>query len=88
VRIDRLRVHHLDLVKRFLEVADRSLYAIDLVLGAAMTRSYSLVDGFITAFDSRKPIVAAQLIRMQIDSPIRSPIWQRPTARRLSPNTS
>jgi hypothetical protein len=53
-----------------------------------MTRSYSLVDGFITAFDSRKPIVAAQLIRMQIDSPIRSPIWQRPTARRLSPNTS
>jgi hypothetical protein len=71
VRIDRLRVHHLDLVKRFLGVADRSLYAIDLVLGADMTRSYSLVDGFITAFDGRKPIVAAQLIRMQIDSPTR-----------------
>jgi len=40
-------------------------------MGAAMTRSYSLVDGFIDAFDSWNPIVAAPTLRMQIDSLVR-----------------
>lgn len=71
LRLDALRIHHLDLVRRFLEVADRSLYTIDVVMGAVMTRSYSLVDGFISAFDSWNPIVAAPLLRMQIDSLVR-----------------
>jgi hypothetical protein len=69
--IDALRVHHLDLTRRFLDVADRQLYTLDLFLGAAMARSYSLVDGFISAFDSWNPIVAAPLLRMQIDSLVR-----------------
>jgi len=64
-------VHHLDLSRRFLGVADGALYEIDLVLIAAMARSYSLVDGFISAFDSWNPIVAAPLLRMQIDSLVR-----------------
>lgn len=71
VYVDRLRVHHLELVRRFLEAAERSLFTIDLVLGAAMTRSYALVDGFISAFDTWNPIVAAPLLRMQIDSLVR-----------------
>ena len=36
-----------------------------------MSRSYSLVDGFISAFDDWNPIVAAPLVRMQIDSLVR-----------------
>jgi hypothetical protein len=61
----------MDLVGRFLKVAGGSIYTIDLVMGAAMTRSYSLVDGFIGAFDTWNPIVAAPLVRMQIDSLVR-----------------
>jgi hypothetical protein len=70
-RIDILRVQHLDLSRRFLEVHGRALYEIDLVLVAAMARSYSLVDGFTCAFDSWNPVVAAPLLRMQIDSLVR-----------------
>lgn len=76
--LDVLRVHHLDLSKRFLTVADGDLYEIDIVLTAVMARSYSLVDGFIAGFDSWNPVVAAPLLRMQIDSLLRhSPTWQR-----------
>ena len=68
--LDRLRVHHLDLTRRFME-ADGNLYSIDLVIGAVMSRSYSLIDGFIFAFDAWNLIVAAPLLRMQLDSLIR-----------------
>lgn len=65
--LDRLRVHHLDLTRRFME-ADGNLYSIDLVMAAVMSRSYSLIDGFIFAFDTWNLIVAAPLLRMQLDS--------------------
>jgi hypothetical protein len=65
--VDRLRVHHLDLAKRFLE-ADGNIYSIDLVMAAAVSRSYSLVDGFIDDFDSWNLVVAAPVLRMQLDS--------------------
>ena len=68
VYLDAMRVHHLDLVRRFLAAAGGKIYTIDVVFGAAMTRSYSLVDGFISAFDSWNLIVAAPILRMQIDS--------------------
>jgi len=61
----------LDLSRSFLAAADGALYEIDLVMIAAMARSYSLVDGFISVFDSWNPIVAAPLLRMQIDSLVR-----------------
>jgi hypothetical protein len=48
------------------------MYTIDFVFGAVMTRSYSLVDGFIDAFDQWNPIVAAPLLRLQIDSLVRT----------------
>jgi hypothetical protein len=59
-------------VQRFLSVADGALYTLDLVFGAVMTRSYSLVDGFLDAFDQWNPIVAAPLLRLQIDSLVRT----------------
>ncbi len=65
--LDRLRVHHLDLVARFLE-AGGAIYSIDVIVAAAMNRSYSLVDGFLGAFDSWNLIVAAPVLRMQMDS--------------------
>ncbi len=72
VYLDRLRAHHLDLVQRFLTVADGALYTLDIVFGTVMTRSYSLVDGFLDAFDQWNPIVAAPLLRLQIDSLVRT----------------
>jgi hypothetical protein len=65
--LDRLRVHHLDLTRRFME-ADGNLYSIDLVMAAVMSRSYSLVEGFSSAFDGWNLIVAAPLLRIQLDS--------------------
>ena len=59
-------------MQRFLSVADGAMYTLDLVFGAVMTRSYSLVDGFIDAFDQWNPIVAAPLLRLQIDSLVRT----------------
>lgn len=56
---------------RFLVAADRKLYTLDLFFGAAMARSYSLVDGFISAFDTWNPIVAAPILRMQLDTLVR-----------------
>jgi hypothetical protein len=66
--IDRLRVHHVDLAKRFLGAADGALYTVDLMVAAVMSRSYELVDGFIDAFDHWNLVVAAPILRMQIDS--------------------
>ena len=66
--IDRLRVHHVDLAKRFLEADDGALYTVDLMVAAVMNRSYELVDGFIDAFDHWNLVVAAPILRMQIDS--------------------
>jgi hypothetical protein len=65
--LDRLRIHHLDLAGRFLRTGEAT-FSIDLVVAAVMSRSYSLVDGFLNAFDSWNLIVAAPLLRMQLDS--------------------
>jgi hypothetical protein len=66
--LDALRIHHLDLSERFL---GQELYETDLFFTAAMARSYSLVDGFINAIDSWNPMVAAPLLRLQVDSLVR-----------------
>jgi hypothetical protein len=63
-----MRIHHLDLSKRFL---GEELYETDLFFIAVMARSYSLVDGFVSAFDSWNPAVMAPLVRLQIDSLVR-----------------
>jgi len=63
-----MRVHHLDLSRRFL---GEELYETDLFFIAVMARSYSLVDGFISAFDSWNPVVMAPVLRLQIDSLVR-----------------
>jgi hypothetical protein len=69
--LDRLRIHHIDLTSRFLRTSGGSLYGIDLVFMGAMARSYSVVDGFLNAFDTWNPIVAAPLVRIQIDTLVR-----------------
>lgn len=70
-RIDVLRWHHVGLSKRFLGASNGDIYEIDLGYVGVMVRSYSLVDGFIDAFDSWNPIVAAPLIRMELDNLVR-----------------
>jgi hypothetical protein len=68
VYLDVLRVHHLDLAKRFISVADGSLYTIDLFLFGVTQRSYHLVDAFLSLIDEWNIIGAAPLVRMQIDN--------------------
>jgi hypothetical protein len=69
--LDRLRVHHVDLSERFLLTSDGDIFSVDLMIAAVMNRSYSLVDGFIDAFDSWNLVVAAPVLRIQIDSLVR-----------------
>lgn len=69
--LDEVRVQHLEVVLGFLEAADKQIFTLDLFYGAAMSRSYSLIDGSIAAFDSWNPIIAAPVLRMQIDSLVR-----------------
>jgi hypothetical protein len=69
--IDVLRWHHVELSRRFLGASDGDLYEIDLVLAGVMVRSYGLLDGFIDAFDTWNPVVAAPLLRMQLDNLVR-----------------
>jgi hypothetical protein len=66
-----LRWHHVELSRRFLGVSNGDIYDIDLVYVGVMVRSYGLVDGFIDAFDTWNPIVAAPLVRMQLDNLVR-----------------
>ena len=52
-------------------VDDGNLYWTDLLVLTVTARSYSLVDGFLAAFDAWNPVVAAPIVRMQLDSLIR-----------------
>lgn len=69
--LDRLRVHHVDLSKRFLLASDGDIFSVDLMVAAVMNRSYSLVDAFIDALDHWNLVVAAPILRIQIDSLVR-----------------
>jgi hypothetical protein len=69
--LDLLRVHHLDLTRRFMSVDEGKMYWTDLLVMTVAARSYSLVDGFLSAFDAWNPIVAAPIVRMQINNLVR-----------------
>jgi hypothetical protein len=69
--LDRLRTHHLELTRRFLSAADGAIYSVDVFLAACMSRSYSIVDGFLDAWDNWNIVVAAPLLRMQLDTLVR-----------------
>jgi len=68
--IDKIRIAHLDVVRQLSDVHE-GLYSIDLMLTTALSRSYSLVEGFISAFDRWNFFAAAPLLRMQADSLVR-----------------
>lgn len=67
LRLDTLRRHHLELVKRFLAL-EPGLFTIDLFMVAVARRSYHLVDGFLALFDEWNVVAAAPLLRMQLDN--------------------
>lgn len=68
--IDKMRIEHLDVIRRVSEIHE-GLYSIDLMLTTALSRSYSLVEGFISAFDRWNFFAAAPLLRMQADTLVR-----------------
>jgi hypothetical protein len=47
------------------------LYVPDLLMWSFAQRSYALVDGFLGAFDTWNLLVAAPLVRLQIDTLVR-----------------
>ena len=69
--LDALRVHHFALSRRFLSVDEDNLHLTDMLVVSVAARSYSLVDGFLWAFDTWNPVVAAPVVRMQIDNIVR-----------------
>jgi hypothetical protein len=55
----------------FLSASEGDIYEIDLVLAGVMVRSYGLLDGFLDAINASNPVVAAPLVRLQIDNLVR-----------------
>jgi hypothetical protein len=68
VQLARSMDEHLDVLKAILS---RDLYPLDLYMSGALQRSYHLVEGFLLAWDHWNVIVAAPLVRFQIDSLVR-----------------
>jgi len=70
--LDRLRVHHLDLARRVLEVDDGKIYLPDLLVMSMMQRSYGLVEAVIDCVDGYNLAAAAPLLRLQLDTLVRA----------------
>ncbi|MFV2104080.1 hypothetical protein [Micromonospora sp. LOL_024] len=70
--LDRLRVHHLDLVRRVLEVDGGKVYLPDLLVMSMMQRSYGLVEAVVDCVDGYNLAAAAPLLRMQLDTLVRA----------------
>lgn len=68
VQLARSMDEHLDVLR---ETLSSDLYSLDLYLTGALQRSYHLVEGFVLAWDHWNVIVAAPLVRFQIDSLVR-----------------
>ena len=66
------REQHLQLLAEILMADGANLFHVDLVVMAAMHRSMALIDGFTTLVQQRNALAAIPLIRMQIDSIIRT----------------
>lgn len=71
VMLGQLLDHHSALSERFI-AAGGALWITDLWMFGAALRSFHLVEGFIEAFDSWNVTVAAPIIRMQIDTLVRT----------------
>lgn len=63
---------HLQLLAEIMMADGANLFHVDLVVMAAMHRSLALIDGFTTLVEQRNALAAIPLIRMQIDSIIRT----------------
>ena len=60
-----------DLAKEMLKAYNESLYAVDLLISAAINRSLSLSKGFRTLVKEKNLICAGAILRLQIDTAIR-----------------
>lgn len=70
--LDRLRIHHLDLARRVIEVDDGKLYLPDLLIMSMMQRSYGLVEAVVDCVDGYNLAAAAPLLRLQLDTVVRA----------------
>jgi hypothetical protein len=71
-RLDQLRVDHLTIAHRALEVADGQVFLPDLIVTAMLQRSYGVVDALIDAVDTCNMHAAAPLLRLQLDTLFRA----------------
>jgi len=78
VELGQLHDHHVPLASRFVG-AGGALYTLDLWIVGVAQRSFHLVEGFIQAFDDWNLIVAAPIVRMQIENLVRTAyVFQAP----------
>lgn len=71
-RLDQLRVDHLTIAYRALEVADGRLFLPDMIVTAMLQRSYGVLDALIDAVDTYNMHAAAPLLRLQLDTLFRA----------------
>jgi len=71
-RLDNLRMLHLDVGRKVVEVADGHVFMPDLIVMAMLQRSYGVVDALIDAVDSYNMHAAAPLLRLQLDTLFRA----------------
>jgi hypothetical protein len=70
-KLKKYRKKHFELGEQFLTAENGNLYPLDLLMIATLNRSVCLLKGFIEAIESRNFIVAASLIRLQLDNCLR-----------------
>jgi hypothetical protein len=69
---DELRIAHLDVAYRTLQVAGGQMFMPDLVVTAMIQRSYGVADALIDAVDTYNMHAAAPLLRLELDTLFRA----------------
>lgn len=71
-RFDELRIAHLDVAYRTIQIAEGQVFMPDLVVMAMVQRSYGIADALIDAVDTYNMHAAAPLLRLELDTLFRA----------------
>lgn len=70
--LEGMKTAHVDMASRMLRAYGAKAYAADLLCLASLKRSMSLIDGFILLIKANNFICAASLVRLQLDTLLRT----------------
>lgn len=69
--LKKLRYEHFALAKKVARADNNNVYMFDILINATLNRSICLLKGFISLIHTHNLVVAAPLIRLQIDNCLR-----------------